>query len=196
MIFLRYESFREYVRLYPVVTAILAINVTIVLLGSISNSLDAYIYNYGALTNHPLYIDDWWRYVTAIFIHHGFAHLLFNGFSLFLFGPYLERLLKRFKFIILYVGSGIIGNVISVLLMSKLTISVGASGAIYGLFGAYLFMVVYRKRYIDAHSSRVVIIILAIGVIYSLIVPQINLFAHLGGFVGGFLIYPLLHLQK
>lgn len=195
MIFLRYESFREYVRLYPIISYILGINIAVLLLGSLFG-LGNRIVLYGGVSNSPFLITEWWRYITSIFIHGGFGHLLFNCFSLFLFGPYLERLLGRIKFILLYLGSGIVGNIFTVLIMTRLTISVGASGAIYGLFGAYLFMILYRKRYIDAQSSRVVIIILALGVVYSLIVPQINFLAHLGGFVGGFLIYPLLHLKK
>lgn len=193
MIFLRYENFREYIRLYPVISFILAINIAVMLLDFVFGKR---IVLYGAVSNFPGLINDWWRYITSIFIHGGFGHLLFNCFSLYLFGPYLERLLGRIKFVGLYLASGIVGNMFTVLLMKKLTFSVGASGAIYGLFGAYLFMVLYRKRYIDAQSSKVVLIILAIGVVYSLIVPQINILAHLGGFIAGFLIYPLLHLKK
>lgn len=191
MIFLRYESFREYIRLYPIISFILGINIAITLIGSLFGIGNRLIF-LGGISNSQFLMNEWWRYVTSIFIHGGFGHLLFNCFSLFLFGPYLERLLGRIKFIVLYLASGIAGNILTVLLMTRLTISVGASGAIYGLFGAYLFMVLYRKRYIDAQSSKMVIIILAIGVVYSLIVPEINFLAHLGGFIGGFIIYPLL----
>lgn len=197
MIFLRYESFREYIRLYSVISTILAINIFLFLV-STNFQVKLRLFGFAALTDNPLFIGQWWRYVTSIFLHHGIGHLLFNGFSLFLFAPYLERLLGKVRFIILYLAGGIAGNILSVALASKTwpyMVSVGASGAIYGLFGAYVFMTIYRKRYIDAHSSRMVTIILVIGVIYSLIVPNINLLAHLGGFVGGYLISLLLFRQ-
>lgn len=195
MIFLRYESFREYIRLYPIVTGILAINILLYLITVIPNG-ERWLYNVGALTNHPLFVDDWWRYITSIFLHSGIGHVLFNGFSLFLFAPYLERLLGKGRFTILYLVSGIVGNLLTVWLISRPIISVGASGAIYGLFGMYIFMTLYRKRYIDAQSSKMIVIILVIGVIYSLIGPGINIAAHLGGFIGGYLISSLLLLKQ
>jgi rhomboid protease GluP len=196
MIFLRYESFRGYIRLYPVTAAMLAANILLFVLlavnGGSTNPLT--LIRFGALIQQlPVEPYDYWRFVASIFLHAGFDHLLFNSFAIFIFAPPLERLLGKWRFTLLYLGSGIAGNVFSILISAMLsdagTISVGASGAVYGLYGAYLAILLYRKEMLDPQSRKTVQIILVIGVIYSLLIPHINLYAHLGGLAGGFLFF-------
>lgn len=191
MIFMRYESFRSYLKMYPVTSAILAINLAVQLLVMFRG--DQLIYN-GAFyvwPGDPFGLVEPWRYFTSMWLHGGWQHLLFNCFSILVFAPPLERLLGHVKYTLLYVLSGIVGNLATAIVMSVMSesmISVGASGAVYGVFGSFLYLAVVRKGLLDVASTKTIYTILVIGVIYSVIMQGINLWAHLGGALGGFLI--------
>ncbi|ALS28967.1 rhomboid family intramembrane serine protease [Paenibacillus cisolokensis] len=200
MIFLRYESFRGYLRLYPVNSALIALNLVmfIVLLfnGGSQNQetlvrFGAFLYGY----NDPYGLAEPWRYVTSMFLHYGFEHLLFNMFSLLVFAPPLERLVGSALYAVFYLLSGIGGNVLSVIMDSKpyvMAVSVGASGAIYGVFGAFLFLATMRKHWLDEASRKTIYTMLIIGIVYSLLMRGVNLWAHIGGAIVGFvLLYAL-----
>lgn len=190
MMFLRYESFKEYIRLYPVTSVLLLINLAVyiaMLVTGDPHDADTLI-RFGAQVNAPPYQTEFWRYVTSMFVHIGFEHLLFNGFALFVFAPPLERMLGTLRYIALYLGSGVAGNLLSQLLYTEVHVSAGASGAIYGVFAAFAYLGWLRKDLFDRQSRTTVTTMLVIGLVYSLIVPRVNLYAHLGGFAGGFLI--------
>jgi len=123
-----------------------------------------------------------WRMVTALFVHSpsSFLHILLNMVSLYLFGPIVERLLGRVRYLALYLISGFGGSV-AVLLIAPGTPVVGASGAIFGLLGA--FFVIARR--LGGNSSQILIVIvinLGIGFL-----PGTNIAwqAHLGGLITG-----------
>lgn len=195
MIFLRYESFRSYIKLYRVTTWILALNIGLFI-------ADKFIFggritNWGAFRQIPIF-DPYgtlepWRYVTSITIHANWEHLLFNCFSLFVFAPPLERLLGPARYLAFYVLAGIGGNFLSAIVhLGTYHAAVGASGAIYGIFGAYLYMAVFHKRILDDASRKTVYTILAFGLIYSIIVPRIDIWGHVGGGIAGFAMLGLL----
>lgn len=191
MIFLRNESLKQYIRLYPVTSIILGINLLMFLLlsltGGSTNNFN--LIRFGAQTSMD---NDWWRYITSMFLHAGFGHLLFNGFALYVFAPPLEQVLKRTKYTALYFVSGISGGLLSQWIHTfgnDPYVSVGASGAVYGVFGAYLYIIIYRKGLMDVQSTKTVQVLLIIGLIYSIVMPSVNLSAHLGGFIGGFLAF-------
>lgn len=202
MIFLRYESFRSYLRLYPVTASLITLNIVyfiiVALSGDPNNSYHAV--DYGAFVTYPgkdpYGMLEPWRYVTSIFMHSGLEHLLFNMFALLVFAPPLERLLGSLRYVFFYIVCGIAGNAMSAL-ANQITndpyahVGVGASGAIYGIYGAFLFVSLFRKSMLDDSSRKTVYTILIFGVIYSVIVPKIDLWAHVGGALAGFLLYKL-----
>lgn len=205
MIFLRYESFREYVRSYPVTVVLLALNIIMFIVVTLSNlPHHLALIKYGAITNHNFISyqpPELHTYVTSIFLHNGFRHLLFNSFSIFVFAPPLERMLGHIRYALLFLLSGIAGNILSEVMYSHVLneayFSVGASGAVYGIFGAYLYLILFRKHTLDYNSRRTVVMILVIGAIFSLLVPNINWYAHFGGLIGGLLLTGLfIQLRK
>lgn len=192
MIFLRYESFRGFLKLYPVTSLLIAANLVMftltMIFGGSTNPVT--LYQFGAL--YPPFVDglpDMWRLVSAMFLHAGFDHLLFNMFALVVFAPPLERVFGSFRYGLFYLLCGVAGSVLSLTLLND-SMSVGASGAIYGFYGAYLYLILFRKQALDPASRKTIQIILGIGVVYSVVMPQINLWGHLGGFVAGFLLFP------
>lgn len=201
MLFLRYENFRQYIRWYPITTAILAIQLVLfvwmAIVGSTRDNLT--LVRFGAFVGEPPFSGEYWRYFSSIFLHSGFDHLLFNSFALFVFAPPLERLLGKWKYALFYLGSGFIGNVATLAFYNgnQIIVSVGASGAIYGVFAAYLFIALFYRQALDKQSSSTIITIVVVGFIYTFLIPQVNVYAHVGGFVGGFLLFaPLLRRKK
>ncbi|GIH72990.1 rhomboid family intramembrane serine protease [Sphaerimonospora thailandensis] len=129
------------------------------------------------------FYDEWWRLITSAFLHApppSFWHILFNMWALFVIGPELERRLGSVRFGALYLLSALGGSVAVYLFGIA---AVGASGAIYGLFGA-LFVVARRLGY-DACG---VLWLIGINVVITFIVPGISWQGHLGGLVVGTLV--------
>ncbi|MEZ0052652.1 membrane associated rhomboid family serine protease [Mycobacterium sp. MAA66] len=130
----------------------------------------------------------WYRLVTSAFLHYGLAHIAFNMWALWAVGPQLEQWLGRLRFGVLYGLSGLGGSVLVYLLSPLNSASAGASGAIFGLFGATF--VLLRRLRVDARGIVTVIVInLVITFVVPLISSQaISWQAHVGGLVTGVLV--------
>jgi membrane associated rhomboid family serine protease len=126
---------------------------------------------------------EYYRLLTAAFLHAGIFHLAMNMFALATLGPTLESALGRTRFLALYVLSALGGSTLSFLLSSPGQLGVGASGAIFGLFGAYY--VVVRKL---GGETRQIVTLLVINLVITFAIPIIDWRAHLGGLVTGALI--------
>ncbi|NTU27815.1 rhomboid family intramembrane serine protease [Bacillus tequilensis] len=186
--FIRTENFQTFIRLYPAVTFILALQAVLWLFFSLP--AHSVVLWRDAITGYNLGVanGEWWRLITPILLHAGFTHLLFNSMSIFLFAPALERMLGKMRFLLVYAGSGIIGNIGTYVAEPLDYVHVGASGAIFGLFGVYLFMVLFRKELIGQEHSKMILTLLAFAVLMSFINSNINMMAHLFGLCGGFLL--------
>ncbi|CAM3901579.1 rhomboid family intramembrane serine protease [Bacillus subtilis] len=186
--FIRTENFQTFIRLYPVVTFILALQAVLWLFFSLP--AHSVVLWRDTVTGYNLGVanGEWWRLITPILLHAGFTHLLFNSMSIFLFAPALERMLGKARFLLVYAGSGIIGNIGTYITEPLDYVHVGASGAIFGLFGVYLFMVLFRNELIGQEHSKMIITLLAFAVLMSFINSNINMMAHLFGLCGGLLL--------
>ncbi|MBP2001283.1 membrane associated rhomboid family serine protease [Paenibacillus shirakamiensis] len=192
MIFIRYENWRSYVRSYPVTSLILVLNLVMYLLVLLDGGD---LLKYGAVTNGDEYANQSWRHVASIFLHSGFEHLLFNCFAILVFTPPLERLLGWWRYAILYLASGVIGNILSVAMSNHnmdLLLTVGASGSIYGVYGAFLYIAFFQRSLMDESSRKTLYAILIVGIVFSITMSSVNWVAHFGGLIGGFFIYGLL----
>lgn len=204
MIFLRYESFRGYLRAYPVTSVIIALNliyfIAIIVSGDINDN--DHLMRSGAFVSYmpdnPYGLDEPWRIVTSMFMHSSFQHIFFNMFSILVFAPPLERLLKHVKYAVFYLLCGILANLFTGVVRGLtgneqiIYLSTGASGAIYGVFGAFLYIALFRKAWLDPGSRKTVYIILAFGLVFSILTPSVSLLGHVGGGVAGFLLYGLM----
>jgi len=128
-----------------------------------------------------------WRLVTAMFLHGGLLHLAMNMFCLYQ-ARHLERLIGPACFLAVYLFAGLIGGLAS-LLRAEPSVSIGASGAVFGVFGAYLVVLVVTRHRLDADvfwaQIRSLGTFLAINLALGLMVPNIDMLAHVGGLVGG-----------
>lgn len=143
---------------------------------------------FGAMYPPSVKKGEWYRLFTAMFLHFGFLHLMCNMYSLYNLGPGLEHFLGLPLFLVLYVVSGLSGNILSYAVeirRGRSNLSAGASGAIFGLLGAYLLFALLPGY--GGVSLYGILRVLAINVVYTLSNRSINAMAHLGGLIGGIL---------
>lgn len=126
-----------------------------------------------------------WRFVTGAFQHASILHIAFNMYALWIVGTYLERMLGRWRYTALFVLSAIGGHVAILLLADPSSVSwrlatVGASGAVFGLFGAVLLLL--RRM---GQEARGMLVIIGLNLVIGFVVPNISWQGHLGGLVTG-----------
>ena len=148
------------------------------------------LYKYGALVNNNqmVNITDYLRIITSIFLHGGLLHLVFNMYSLYIIGPQLESFFGKIKYIIIYLISGICGNLLSMLFLSDTHVSVGASGAIFGLLGALVYFGYHYRVYLGGVIRSQIIPLIVLNLFIGYMSSGINNIAHIGGLIGGILI--------
>lgn len=153
---------------------------------------------HGALTLRHLRAGQWYRLVTAMFLHFGLMHLLCNLWALYALGPSLEMFFGLRLYLLLYLLSGVAGNLLTAwrdARTGRTTVSAGASGAVFGLLGAYLALALLpaTRHSVDLFS---LLYILGLNLAIGIASPAINMAAHLGGLLAGLLLsllfFPLL----
>lgn len=160
--------------------------------GGSTNTLT--LIQYGAKYNPAILDGEWWRILSSMFLHIGFIHIAMNMLALYYLGTPVERMYGSLRFFFIYFVSGISGGIASFALSSS--VAAGASGAIYGLFGALLFFgVVYKKLFFQTMGTNLLWII-ALNIMMSFSIPQIDMGAHIGGLIGGFLASAIVHFPK
>jgi membrane associated rhomboid family serine protease len=155
-----------------------------------NDALSNVLIAYGAKENNLIIQGQYWRFVTPIFLHANLLHIALNMLNLVVLGIFLERLVGHLRFLLIYFVTGIVSIVASFYFMTQ-EISVGASGAIFGLVGAYsIFVFIHRRAFrnggIPALLWLIVVIVgnLSIG----FFVPNVDNYAHVGGLLTGCLL--------
>lgn len=131
-----------------------------------------------------VYDGQWWRLLTAMFVHMGFLHIGLNMVSLASLYV-VEWLTGSWAFLAVYLISGVMGNLATLLLSSHQTTAAGASGAIFGIFGVALYM--SFKGILTKAARNQLLVILVINLVYGFSSPDIGNTAHIGGLVTGIL---------
>jgi membrane associated rhomboid family serine protease len=163
-------------RLTPLVMALVALNAVIFLYEE--TNFDSIVFRFALIpaftTNEP------YRLVTAAFLHASFTHILLNMVGLIVIGPAVESAVGRTRFVILYLLAAVGGEVASYLVGPLNEVSLGASGAVFGLFGAY-YVLARRRRW----DTQIVLVFIAINLAYSFLDTSIDWRAHVGGLAVG-----------
>lgn len=168
----------------PVTFGLLALNVVVFLLSYAVP--DFAVLREFQQSNAAIRGGEWWRILTAAFLHAGLLHLAFNMYALYILGPEMERRAGSFAFAAMWFASAAAGG-LAYLFFGGPGPAVGASGAVFGLFGAWLAMAVRdRQTSHGAAQLRQLLVLLAINLALPLFVPQIAWQAHLGGLIAGF----------
>ncbi len=174
----------------PIMTYILiGINtILFVLMYILGNGSDDAItlLKFGASVPNLIREGEYYRLLTSAFLHIGFLHFLFNNYALYVIGSQLESFFGKTKYLIIYLGSAIFGNLMSLLFTNS--ISAGASGAIFGLLGALLYFGYHYRVYLGTvvKSQIIPLIIINLGIGFAM--SGVNNAAHIGGLIGGCLL--------
>lgn len=133
----------------------------------------------------------WWRLASAMFLHFGALHLLINMWALWDGGQLVERMYGPWRFAAIYFFSGIVGNLLSLVSHHGQVVSGGASGAIFGIYGALLLYLWRERRYLQPHEFRWLFwgaaAFASLTIAFGLLIPGIDNAAHAGGFCAGLL---------
>ena len=143
---------------------------------------------YGAMAP-PFVVEfnQYYRFITSIFIHIGITHMFFNGYALYIFGPQIERLMGPKKYLLFFLLTGIGGN-LATFIFNYVSVSAGASGSLFGLLGAFLYLIHRHKEMITPESRKSLLSMLGIILLLTFAVPSISVTAHLGGLIMGYLL--------
>lgn len=142
----------------------------------------------------PWLFGRWWTLLTATYLHGSVLHILFNLLWLRRIGPWVEELFGASRFFIIYTLAGLAGSVLSTIMGTHLF--VGASGAIFGLFGALIYYGWKRGGTFGSALFRQMLIWSIIGMAVGFLMPNVDNWGHAGGFLGGFLIAALLGYEE
>lgn len=149
---------------------------------------------FGAKFNPLILEGEWWRFFSPVLLHIGALHLFMNSLALYYLGPMVERIYGNFRFLFIYILAGFAGSLASFLFSPSL--SAGASGAIFGCFGALLYFGSVFPRLFFRSMGMNILIVLAINLLFGFSVPGIDNAGHIGGLLGGFAAAGIVHLPK
>ena len=177
----------------PVNTAIIIINViTFIVLEILGDTNSAwFMYEHGAAEAESVMVyHEYWRLITCMFMHFGIRHLVNNMLILFVLGDNLERALGKIKYLLFYLTCGVLANVISLLWEiwfpgSRMVVSAGASGAIFGVIGGLLYVVGVNRGRLEDLSSRQLATMVLFSLYFGFTSTGVNNVAHVGGLVSG-----------
>ena len=175
----RSSRFFENIRNAGVTDSIILICLVMLIAGTVIPAVQSFLLFYP-----PLALLEPWRFITSAFLHAGFWHFAFNMINLYVLGIELERYIGKWRFAVLYLFSAFMGN-LGVYGWALLTNAwhigvVGASGAVFGLLGAWLAF-----SGIGTDNFKSILVLAGINLVYSLINSGISWQSHLAGFIGG-----------
>lgn len=141
---------------------------------------------WGAAHRPSIWLEgQWWRVASAAFLHFGPLHLAFNGFALYQLGRMVEWLFGHWRYALIFATAALAGSAASLYLNFPLAVSAGASGGLYGLFGALVF---FRLASPLGHyfSWQQILVPIGVNFVFTLTIPNIDAWNHFGGMAGGF----------
>lgn len=159
------------------------INVSIYIIFLLNQDTDFYLL-FVQINSKVLEQLEIWRLFTSMFLHADILHLVSNIIGLLLFGTFIENVTSKSVYLIIYFVSGVVGNIMSLFLLAPNVISLGASGAIYGLIGASVMLIILERNM----AQLLITLLYLVYFIVTSFTPQINYAAHIFGLISGFVL--------
>lgn len=186
----------------PINTALVIINVIVFIGMSLIGSTEdvEFMLDHGAMFV-PAVIEDmqFYRFFTCMFLHFGFMHLVGNMVVLMFLGDNVERAVGKYKFILIYILGGMFGSIGSflyALVYNPGIVSAGASGAIFAIIGALLWLVIRNKGRLEDMTTLRMCVLIAYALYNGITSENVDMAAHLFGLIGGFLAALILYRKK
>lgn len=160
----------------------------------------AFMFEHGAM--YPLAVlqeQEWYRLFSCMFLHFGVQHLANNMLILYFLGQNLELVLGHVKYVVLYLLSGLGGSVLSLYFMIRrqdYAVSAGASGAIFGVIGALIYIALRNKGRLGDLTSKRLVFMAALSLYYGFTATGVDNSAHIGGLISGFVLAVLLYRRR
>jgi rhomboid protease GluP len=201
-IFSSYGSLKDYYKKAPVTTALIFSVLFMVIVTYIKGGFNTYnLLTLGALDPVLVKNGDYYRLFTVMFLHGSMEHFLSNTvIGLFVLSGTLERLIKPFKFAILYIVAGLGASLFIVFTSNATTayseVTVGASGAIFAVLGCLLYISIFRHDMIRKAERKSVFALIGMQMVFTFITPMISISGHVGGLISGFLLSFILISRK
>lgn len=182
--------------------ALIVINIAVFLILTVFGDTEDAVFMLGHGAMYEPYIiegHEYYRIFTCLFLHFGITHLLNNMVMLGALGWNLELEIGKIRFLVIYFGSGIAGNIVSLfydISIAQPSVSAGASGAIFGLMGALVYVVIANRGRLGRLSGRGMLIMVALSLYFGLTSSGVDNLAHIGGLAAGFLLAVILYRRR
>ncbi len=193
----------EEIRKEPVTVVLILINVLVFiaveLTGTSQNAW--HVLDYGAAyTPYIVQNGEVYRLFTSMFLHFGIEHLVNNMLVLFVLGSRLEQVIGKLRFLFIYLAGGIAGNIFSLILELRnqdFSVSAGASGAVFAVMGAMIYVVIRNKGWLGDLSMRQILVMAVFSLYFGFTSSGVDNAAHIGGMIAGFVLAVLIwHPRK
>lgn len=172
----------------PIITyTLITLNLMIYILMMIPGFYAEFMH-FGA--NNYVYVryGGFYRLFTSMFLHANLYHIAFNMYALYILGPQVEKYFGKLKFLLIYLISGVLGSLFSCVFMDSTSLSIGASGAIFGLFGSLAYFTYKYRAILNNFLRSSILPTIFINLILGFLLPNVDVSAHIGGLIGGFLV--------
>ena len=179
-------SYKKPIITYAITFICVLLYLLMYLIGNGSTDTLTLLY-FGANLDSLVKAGDIYRLFTCMFLHIGIWHLICNMYSLNIIGKEIENLYGKVKYLIIFIGSGLCGSVLSIAFTHN-TVSAGASGAIFGLLGAMLYFGYYYRAYLGNSIKRAILPVIIFNLLIGFMSSGIDNACHIGGLVGGIFI--------
>ncbi len=189
-VFTRRGDWKTFYKNSPVTSILIIINTLMLIVVLTTGGFDNYnLVDLGGILPSLVIDGEYWRIITAAFLHGSIIHFASNIIiGLLTLSSALERMIGSKKFSFIYFGSMIISGVAVVLLSNANTVTIGASGAIFGALGSLLYITLYRKDMITQQDSQSIWGLIAINIIFTFMASGISISGHVAGIASGFLL--------
>ena len=184
----------EEIRKEPVTVALILINVLVFIVVELTGTSQNawHVLEYGAAyTPYIVGNGEVYRLFTSMFLHFGIEHLVNNILVLFVLGSRLEQVIGKIRFLLIYLLGGIAGNIFSLFLelwQQDFSVSAGASGAVFAVMGAMIYVVVRNKGWLGDLSMKQILIMAAFSLYFGFASSGVDNAAHVGGLLAGFVL--------
>ncbi len=188
------DRFGEFVRYCPVTFYLILINTALLVVTLFTGGFSVLnLARLGGLV--PFYVTEegeYFRIVSSMFLHGSITHFILNMIALYFLGSAMEQVFGHIRYFALYFLSGIVSGVMIVIFGDGLTLTIGASGSLYGIMSGLLLVTIKRPNWFTRHAIGTIRNLTIINFVITFLFPNISIIGHISGFATGFLLALLL----